>query len=108
MNEKTCEMCGQVLPGKDWKGLAINQDGDVFWRGIKKVGLPNMQAAILRKLIERGGASMFALEMITSENNRSNSVTVHISHLRRVLARYSIPVGIFNMRERGYILELHE
>lgn len=99
---KTCDKCGHVLP-TDWHGLALSEHGDVFWRGIKQVSIPMGQASILRTLMARGEASSGSLEML-SDNASGKAAMVQISHLRRVLARYSIPVEIQNIYGWGYRL----
>jgi hypothetical protein len=99
----TCHHCGQDIPEKvQWRALTVTSADEVFWRGLRIRGINTTPARILFALARTGTASHLALAMLAASGE---SVTVHVSKLRRALRLAEVPIVIRAEHGRGYRLE---
>ena len=102
----TCHHCGQDIPkSAKWDGLEVRENGDLFWRGVRRLHLTPLPTRVMLALARRGEATHLALEMQSSSVDGA-SIPVQMVALRRKLKAAEVPIRIVAIKGYGYRLEL--
>lgn len=92
-------------------GLALNRSTyELSWQG-KSQSLSGREFQILEMLMERPGFVVTTNQLLSHVWGRDSDVDcsvvwVHISNIRKKLARLGAPAGIRFLRGAGYVLEV--